>query len=310
MTKSSGDGNEGRGLILVGYDGSASADAAVEWAVAEGIRTATPVLLAYAFDWSGGAGPIVPGPAGWPNAEARRDAEAMVRVAAAEAAEAHPPADVSAVLLDGPAAVRLRERSRGATLLVVGNRGHGGFADLLLGSTSVAVSAHAHCPVVVVRGDDADVGTTGGAGDATGTMPVVVGVDGSDESLLALRFAVEQAASRGVPLRVLRAWSPPAQQWQLPPFDTREIAAAERALVDDVLGPWREKYPQVAMTAEAVGDSPGRVLVDASRTAGLVVVGSRGRGGFTGLLLGSVSQQLLHHSHCPVAVIREFITHH
>lgn len=281
--------------IVVGYDGSSSADAAVSWAVAEAVRTATPVVLAFAFEWPTGTGPLAPVPTSWPNAASRRDAETMLRVAAAEAAETHPDADISTVVLDGPAALRLREKSRDAALLVVGNRGHGGFADLLLGSTSVAVSAHAHCPVVVVRGA------------AHPTAPVVVGVDGSEPSLAALRFAVEQAASRLVPLRVLRAWHPPAQRWQPPAFDPREIVAAERALLDDELTGWREKYPDVTMTAEAVGDNPGRVLVDASRTASLVVVGSRGRGGFTGLLLGSVSQQLLHHSHSPVAVIRDTI---
>lgn len=279
--------------ILVGYDGSASADAALAWAVAEGVRTATGVVLGYAFEWPTGAAPIIPGPAAWPDAASRRDAETMLRVAAAEAVEAHPGADVTTVVLDGPAAIRLREKSRDAALLVVGNRGHGGFADLLLGSTSVAVSAHAHCPVVVVRGEPHPDG------------PVVVGVDGSEASLQALRFAVDQATGRGVGLRVLRAWSPPAPRWRPPAFDPREIVAAERALLDDEVAPWRDKHPELTITVEAVGDSPGRVLVDATRTAGLVVVGSRGRGGFTGLLLGSVSQQLLHHSHSPVAVVRE-----
>ena len=281
--------------IVVGYDGSSSATAAVDWAVAEGIRTATPVVLAYAFEWPTGAGPIMPGPVAWPDAASRRDTETTVRVAAAEAAERHPGADVTGTVLDGPATIRLREKSRGAALLVVGSRGHGGFADLLLGSTSVAVAAHAHCPVVVVRGS------------VVTEASVVVGVDGSEASLHALRFAVEQAASRGVTLRVVRAWNPPAPRWRPPAFDPREIVAAERAVLDDDLLLWREKYPEVAMTAEAVGDNPGRVLVEASRTASLVVVGSRGRGGFTGLLLGSVSQQLLHHSHSPVAVIRESV---
>lgn len=278
--------------IVVGYDGSSSADAAVDWAVAEGVRTATPVVLAYAFEWPTSAGPMMPGPAAWPDAASRRDAETMVRVAAAEAVERYPQADVTAIVLDGPAAIRLREKSRGAALLVVGNRGHGGFADLLLGSTSVAVSAHAHCPVVVVRGN------------VVTDAPVVVGVDGSEASLQALRFAVEQAANRGVTLRVVRAWSPPAPRWRPLAFDPLEIVAAERAVLDDELILWREKYPEVTMSAETVGDHPGRFLVEASRTASLVVVGSRGRGGFTGMLLGSVSQQLLHHSHSPVAVIR------
>lgn len=283
--------------ILVGYDGSASAQAAVAWALDEGARTKTPVLLAYAFEWLTVTAPIVPGPSSWPATTARRDAEAMIKAAAAEAAESHPGVAVSGTLLDGPAALALQEKSKQARLVVLGNRGHGGFMGLLVGSTAVAVSAHAHCPVVVVR--------SGEAGSQAGSTHVVVGVDGSPCSLLALGFAFDQAASRGVPLHVVRAWMPPASRWRPPHFDVERIAAAERKELDDLLAGWRDKHPDVEVTSEIVADNPGRVMVDATRNASLVVVGSRGRGGFRGLLLGSISQHLLHHSGCPVAVVRE-----
>jgi nucleotide-binding universal stress UspA family protein len=280
--------------IVVGYDGSAGAAAAVDWAMPEADRTHTPVVLGYAFEW-----PIVPatisaGSTNWPDAVARQEAETMVQTAAKAAAEAHPGVAVTGTLLDGPAAVTLWEQSRHAALVVLGNRGHGGFADLLAGSTSVAVTTHAHCPVVVVRGEDRPA-------DA----PVLVGVDGSAGSLLALRYAFEQASDRRVPLRVIRTWTAPAARWSTPDFDPEDITASERAMLEALLFGWREKYPDVAVTTDVVADNASRALIEASRDARLVVVGSRGRGGFRGLLLGSVSQQLLYHSHCPVAVIRE-----
>ena len=280
--------------IIVGYDGSASASAAVEWAVAEATRTGTPLLLTYAFDWTIVPAVLSPGPATWPDTTARHDAETMIDDAVAEAARSYPGLTVTGTLLDGSPAVVLQEQSRHASLVVLGNRGHGGFADLLVGSTSVAVSTHAHCPVVVVRGDEQRPGAH-----------VLAGVDGSPCSLLALQYALEQAADRGVPLHVIRAWTPPTPRWSPPNLDQRDITAAEKAALDELLASWREKYPDVEVTTEVVADNPSRVLAKASRHAQLVVIGSRGRGGFRGLLLGSVSQQLLHHSHCPVAVIRE-----
>jgi nucleotide-binding universal stress UspA family protein len=159
------------------------------------------------------------------------------------------------------------------------------------------VSVHAHCPVVVVRGDR-----------PSPDAPVVVGLDDSDCARLALDFAFAQAAARGTGLRVVRAWSPPAQRWQPPDFDPEEQAVAEKVEVEELTARQRDKYPQVELTISVVVDAPARAMVDASRHAQLVVVGSRGRGGFRGLLLGSVSQQLLHHPHCPVAVVRELPT--
>ncbi|MFR9779797.1 universal stress protein [Micromonospora sp. MS34] len=275
--------------ILVGYDGSADAGVALDWALDEAGRSGRPVRLAYVFEWLTVAGWIGPGvaPGIWPDETARRQVEELVRKAAADAAAERPGLSVQGEVFDGPPALVLQERSAEVGMLVLGSRGHGGFGGLLAGSTAVSVTAHAHCPVVVVR--DGQPATSG---------PVVVGVDGSETSLLALGFAVERAAQRGVPLRALRVWEPPG-------LDPEEAAATERAAVEADLARWRESFPDVPVEIEVTPGNPAALLVEASRAAQLVVVGTRGRGGLRGMLLGSVSQQLIHHAHCPVAVVRE-----
>lgn len=286
------------GPILVGYDGSPESRAALWWALDEGVRTGDPVQLVYVFEWFAVRSWAGPGSeAAWPDEAARRDVESILDIAVTDAAKSHPAVRVSGVVLEGPAPLLLQQQSRNASLVVLGSRGHGGFGGLLVGSTTVAVSAHAHCPVVVVRGV--------ARGPEQPSGHVVVGVDGSECSLLALGFAFDQAAGRKVPLHVVRAWGPPAARWRPPDLDPARISAEEQAAVAELLGGWREKYPDVEVSVEVAADNPAHVLVEATRNAQLAVVGSRGRGGFRGLLLGSVSQQLLHHSYCPVAIVRE-----
>lgn len=282
--------------IIVGYDGSRGAWDAMRWALSEGVRSGRPVRLLYALDRMTTVAPIMAPPV-WPEAEARREATDVLRLAVEKARESHPDVRVTTELVDGPSTVVLRQRSGQASLLVLGNRGHGGFGELLVGSTAIAVAAHAHCPVVVVRGFEED--------PQAAQRPVAVGVDGSACAALALGFAVEQAVQRGVPLRVTRAWSPPAPRLRAYDFDEAVISAAEQAWVDDLLTEWRQKHPELVMTTEIVAGDPTHAMIETSRTAQLVVVGSRGRGGFRGLLLGSVSQHLIHHGGCPVAVVRE-----
>ncbi|RLP85903.1 universal stress protein [Micromonospora sp. BL4] len=275
--------------ILIGYDGSTDASVALDWALDEAEHSGQPVRLAYVFEWLTVAGWVGPGvaPGVWPDDTARRQVEELVRKAAADAATAHPGLTVTGEVYDGPPALVLQERSAEAGLLVLGSRGHGGFGGLLAGSTAVAVTAHAHCPVVVVR-DGAVSGPTG---------PVAVGVDGSEPSLVALGFAAERAAQRQVPLRVLHAWTPgPGGAAGVPD---------EREAVEQALEPWRRTYAELSISVDLVPGSPAAMLIEASRDARLVVVGSRGRGGLAGTLLGSVSQQLIQHAHCPVAVVRE-----
>jgi nucleotide-binding universal stress UspA family protein len=283
--------------IIVGYDGSDGARAALDWALEEGCGTGAEVRLLFAADWLAVARPIAPGPPSGPRETASTDAQLMIDSAVAAAKKAHPGVRVTGTVVRGGAAALLLEQSRYASLAVLGSRGHGGFTGLLLGSTGVAVTAHAHCPVVVVRG--------GPRGTRARPGHVVAGVDGSRCAQSALGYAFEQAATRRVNLHVVRAWTPPTPRWTPPGVDQREITAAGRRDLNDLLAGWRDTYPDVSVTAEVIARAPASALIDATRNAQLVVVGSRGRGGFAGLLLGSVSQQLLHHSHCPVAVVRE-----
>lgn len=260
---------------VVGFDGSAGARAAVDWALDDATRTGAPVRLVHAA-----TGAVEP---------------AGVASAAKVARYTHPTVLVSGVTLDGPAGDVLCGESEHAGLLVVGNRGRGGLAGLLLGSVSAAVSARARCPVVVVR--ERMRPRVGGH--------VVVGVDGSPAADMALGFAFEQAEARRIPLHVVRVYAPPAVPWRDPGVESGEVAAAELAAVDAELAKWRGKHPDVLVTAEVEPGVAGPVMADASRYAELAVVGSRGHAPLAGALLGSVSQHLLHHARCPVAVVRE-----
>jgi len=286
------------GAVLVGYDGSTGARAALDWALAEAAWLGAPVHVRYVYEWVSQAGAFAPVPPRT-GPDARAEARSVVDEAVAAARASYPELDVGGDVVDGSAAGVLCDASRSARLVVLGHSGLGGFSGLLLGSVGVAVTAHAHCPVVVVRGR-LPVDTS---------LPVWVGVDGSRESQLAVGFAFDTAARRCVPVAAIHAWDAPPvpRRNTVPPlsYDPRAIEAAERSLLDEELASWRDKYPEVTVTTSIVPARPGQALVDVSRRAQLVVVGSRGRGGFRGLLLGSVSQQLLHHAACPVAVVRE-----
>ncbi|WP_326559892.1 universal stress protein [Micromonospora sp. NBC_01796] len=288
--------------ILVGYDASEGARLALAWALDEAARTGTSVLLAYAFEWMTAAtwiGPG-PGPGTWPDETTRRAVGEMVSAAVTEATDAHPGLTVRGEVLDTPAGIGLAQRSADAALVVLGSRGHGGFSGLLAGSTTISVSAHAHCPVVVVRPlPDA------GPGAEPGRRRIVAGADGSPYARLALAWAVERAVSRAAPLHAIRAWAEPRAPWRPADLDPAEVTRTELNALDEELAGWRDRYPDLPITGEVVTGHPTEVLVEASRQAQLVVVGTRGHGGFRGLVLGSVSQQLLHHAESPVAVIRE-----
>jgi nucleotide-binding universal stress UspA family protein len=201
----------------------------------------------------------------------------------------------------GVAADMLIAESRTAQLMVLGSRGLGGFTSMLIGSVAVALSAHGHCPVVVMHSATED-----GAPPVNG--PVVVGVDGSELSDAALTFAFEAAAARGVPLVALHTWLDvnAAGAWAVLPgtIDWEWLQKEEEKLLAERLVAWRDKFPGVEVRPLVVRDRPDRALLEHAAGAQLIVVGSRGRGTFTGMGLGSVSQTLLHHAECPVAVAR------
>lgn len=211
------------------------------------------------------------------------------------------------VALEGAPGALLPEAGAEAALLVLGSRGRGGFASLLLGSTSLAAARDAECPVVVVprpgRGGD-------GAGPAGPDAPVVVGVnaDSPDEATLAFAFA--EAALRGVPLRILAAYPWPLQTWMLPgempppDIDQDAVEHETRVLTDGFLAPYRERYDSVTARTDVLpGDAAGH-LVEASRDASLVVVGRHRRRLLSpARMMGSVTQAVLLHAASPAAVI-------
>ena len=210
----------------------------------------------------------------------RRTAEQRLTAAAAEVAEVAPDVAVSQEVTTGMPAGLLVSLSGEAQLAVVGHRGLGGFAGLVIGSVGAALAAHAACPVVVVRGPDAP----------RQDGPIVVGLDGSPQSEAALAFAVEAAVARRVPLRAVRAWLDPAVPYVVTgPADWDEEVKRQQGLLSEQLVGWREKYPELRVEPVLVQDRPAHALAQSTGDAQLVVVGSRGRGGLTGMMLGSVS---------------------
>jgi nucleotide-binding universal stress UspA family protein len=281
--------------IIVGYDRSADAKAAAAWALDEAEHTGARVEFFYAYEWPTWmpATSTVPAPSVWPDGETDRAIHGMLNEAVTTARLTHPRIRTDISIVHASAALTLIHRSAEASLVAVGSQGHSGVTSLL-GSVSVAVGAHARCPVVVVRGDAAPTG------------PVVVGLDDSTSSVPALAFAYEQAAQRGADLRIIRAWDGTLDsEFEHRPTVTEAAITAESRRLDDVVSAWRARYPDVKASAELVRAHPAAALTRASADARLVVVGSRGRGPVRGMLLGSVSQHLLHHSTCSVAVVRE-----
>jgi nucleotide-binding universal stress UspA family protein len=282
--------------VVVGVDGSAPSSDAVRLAAHEAERRRRPVRVAHAFVWPQLHVPLTPSPFGPPHGGLRHEAEKIVSDAVAEARAAAPDVTVTGEVVDGSAAPVLLHESRHAALLVLGHRGLGGFTGLLVGSVAAQVAAHAECPVVIARAADRPDG------------PVLVGVDGSPLSDLAIGFAMEEAAMRGSDVVAVHAWRHPLSTGpgdMLPVvFDIDALEADEDRLLAESLGGWCERYPDVRVTHRLVRGRAAGVLVAESGQAQLVVVGARGLGGFAGLLLGSVTHALLYHSRCPVAIVR------
>jgi nucleotide-binding universal stress UspA family protein len=282
--------------VVAGVDGSDSSRQALEWAVEEATRRNLPlhILCAWRSDYTAETvAPVIAGIAD--------DSRSIVDAAAAHARTVSPGLDVSSSTVRAQAASALIAASRHADTVVVGAHGTGALAEVLLGSTSLQLAAYASCPVVVVREPP-----TG----QVGPRRVVVGVDGSDLSTEATGYAFEQASGRGLGLTVLHAWN--ANEYTSGVALTalsepwRELAAEQERITSEAIAQWAATFPNVDVLIRVTQGRPADVLVDASAGAELVVVGSRGRGGFRGLLLGSVSRSVLHQAHCPVAVLRRF----
>jgi len=283
--------------VIVGVDDPASAGDAADWAADEARLRGTRLHLVHAWLWEPHQAP--------PSLDAlrlRREGEEALATLAGRATARHPDLEVSSGVVDASPREALVALSAAAALLVLGLRGSGGFPGLLVGSTSLHVTAHAACPVVVFRGPaneaPADDGSRGG---------LVVGVHGREPCDELLAFSFDTAQRRRLPLRAVHAWSYPlvlGPGHELPPvYEESHVAAEETRLLAEVMAGWREKYPEVSVTEDDVRSGPARHLVALSETHQLVVVGRHGSVEGPFRRLGSVSQAVVHHAHCPVAVV-------
>lgn len=279
--------------VVVGIDGSARALDATRFAAAEAALRHRPLRIVHVLHWPR----LARGDRAEPPDSLLSQAHMWLHDAMVHADKEAPGITVVKETLIGSPAAKLIGATLDAYLLVVGDRGLGGFTGLSTGSMAVQVAMHAAAPVLVVRGLQRTDG------------PVVVGVDGSGMSGSALEFAAEEAVLRGTELVAVHAWTMPAVVG--PPammplaYDPPAIQQDEGRVLADALAGVAARYPGLTIRRELVAGRPAKALIDRSRHAQLVVVGSHGLGGFTGLLLGSVSQHLIHHAPCPVLVVRK-----
>ena len=287
----------GRDAVVAGTDGSACSRAALDWAADDARRRRRPLHVVCATPWPLQVHETL-GHAAVPGREPDAVAHQVVDDAQRRVAALAPEVEVTTEVRPGVHPVdALLRTARRAAVLVVGSHGRGGFAGMLLGSTSGAVAAHSACPVVVVREVLAVPSARGG---------VVVGVDGSAASTAAIGFALAEASLRDAPLTALHVWS---RVWgprpdHIPPgYDWSVIEQEERALLSESMAGWQEQHPEVPIAQRVVEAHVAQTLVEESDGGDLLVVGTRGLGGFRSLLLGSVSHAVLRHAGCPVAVV-------
>ncbi|WP_225848815.1 universal stress protein [Streptomyces sp. HPF1205] len=282
--------------LIVGIDGSDSSLAALDWALAEAARHGVPVKLVHGSLWEHYER-AVPDFGSEPPAE-HLLAEHVVASAAQRADKAALGVEVSTALAPAAPADALLRECADAFAVVVGTRGRGGITGMLLGSTSLQVAAHATCPVVVVRGAQANV-----RGELSS---VTVGVDPDGGSEAAAAFAAREAHVREAELLAVGAWRRPARE-----LGTGHLTGdasdphrhdAERALGDALLSVAHD-YPKVTVRRETVEGRARDALLDASARSDLLVVGAHRRHGNVGMQLGAVNHAVLHHSACPVAVV-------
>ncbi|MDP1876593.1 MAG: universal stress protein [Actinomycetota bacterium] len=284
-----------RGRVVVGFDGSPASATAAAWAAEEATVRGRGLTVVHAIlppVMTGGLGVGLPA-----SAELVEQMEEGAREQVRELVGTLDATDVEVqVTIGGPSGVLL-EASEEADLVVIGSRGRGGFAGLLIGSVSAQVAAHAECPVVVVRGVA-----------AAGARDVVVGVDGSDTAQAAIAFAFDEASRRGWSVIAVHAWDIPAYDLLIVPngpvpIPLADVADDEVRLTAELLAGFRESYPDVDVQEHLVHGPPVSSLLDASPNPAMIVVGTRGHGPAIGALLGSVSNGVLHKAHVPVAVI-------
>jgi nucleotide-binding universal stress UspA family protein len=284
--------------IIVAVDGSPASNAAVSWAAHDAVMRHLPLTLVHVVNPVAPPWPQIPVPDGfavWQENEGRRILANALKIAQ-DTAKGDRPIRVESELMFSTTVPTLVDLSKDAKLMVVGSSGRGVLARGLLGSVSSSLVRSAHCPVAVIRDEDLPMPDPAQA-------PVLLGIDGSPASELATAIAFDEASRRRVDLTAVHAWSD-VEIFELPGLDWSAVKAEEERSLAERLAGWQERYPDVTVHRILVCDRPARVLVEKSESAQLVVLGSRGRGGFTGVLLGSVSNAVVQSVRVPVIVAR------
>jgi nucleotide-binding universal stress UspA family protein len=278
--------------VVVGVDGSTSANAAVNAAAAEAMAYGVPLRIVHAYAWPvlyAALANVPYRPQDWQPAEA---SESTVTAVADRVRRDHPDLAVQTQVTTGGAGAVLVEESRHATAVVIGARGAGGIAGLLTGSVVTHVAAHGHCPVIVVHDGRQMSGPD---------RRVVVGVDGTDSSLGALRYACDWARRHAAAVTAVYAVPRARFDRPMPEFGVRTPAELKLA---EWIAPAGEEFPTVEVRPVTVhGQSSAGALTQASGSARLLVVGSRHRGELLSAMLGSVGATLIRESACPVVVV-------
>lgn len=273
------------GTVVVGVDGSPSSERALDWAIDQAVRERRQLTLAHGVD---PAGSVWLDPVGVEHRGAldtlRADARALLAGARSHVARRAPDLGVNEVIWMADARVMLLDLAASAALVVVGSRGRGPVRSLLLGSVSLAVTRHARCPVVVVRPGHPGTVRNG----------VLVGADGSEESLATVEFAYRQASLRGLPLTIMHCY-----------VDARPGSPADdvRLEVAEPLSGLGEKFPEVRARTELVRGFADEALAGASERMDLLVIGAHHGSRLSAALHGSVAQGVVERARCPVAVV-------
>ncbi|PWI44727.1 universal stress protein [Streptomyces sp. ICBB 8177] len=276
--------------VVVGATRTRVSRRAVMWAADEAARRQLPLRLVHAQEWPGN----VPPTAGqehphhvW-SRHFRAEGQTLLEMGRLAAEERHPGIEVDVLLAEGRAVRILRDQGDQAGLLVLGARHEPEIEGVFtFGGLGTSLVGHPPCPVALTFGMPLDDWETG---------PVVVGVDGSAVSQDAVAYGYEEAALRETELVALEVRRPRTA-------DYLRIADESQAELSEALAGWREKYPEVRVRQDVLYGSPALTLARAAQDAQLLVVGSRGRGGFRGMVVGSTSRTLAHRALCPLVVV-------